>query len=103
MTQPCFARVLNLRKWGTYLEGTLFRKDLLTYVPLYEAKMIHLFNHRYGDFAILAAGTTDHVLPRATAEMLDDPNYFVLPGYWVPQDPAATHSPKGWNHKWLLG
>jgi hypothetical protein len=56
-------------------------------VPLYEAKMIHHFNHRYGDFQ----NATDkddadyREIPQADAVTLSDPSYESTPRYWVPE------------------
>lgn len=54
------------------------------WLPLYEAKMIYHFDHRYGTYenatqAQLNVGT----LPRPSTEQKQDPNFIVQPHYWV--------------------
>ena len=66
----------QLEAEGWELDGNVFRRDGAEYLPLYEAKMIHHFNHRW---ATLQAGEIG-VSP--LAEKLD-PNGTVLPRYWV--------------------
>ena len=66
----------QLEAEGWELDGNVFRRDGAEYLPLYEAKMIHHFNHRW---ATLQAGETGE---SPLAEKLD-PNGTVLPRYWV--------------------
>ena len=75
----------QLESEGWELEGNVFKKCVEKYLPLYEAKMIYHYNHRYGDFADAPEGKRAHVLPDVPVERLKDPNYFVLPYYWVPE------------------
>lgn len=54
------------------------------YVPLYEAKMIHHFDHRFGSYAGLAERPGDGSLPPTPDAVKSDPNYEIDPWYWVP-------------------
>jgi hypothetical protein len=67
------------------------------YVPLYEAKMIHHFDHRWA--------TYDGTDSRYTSEIEKaDPNYESTPRYWVPERELADRlAAKGWSHGWLMG
>lgn len=52
------------------------------WLPLYEAKMFHQYNHRFGTFFdVLERKNTS--LPTPTNEQYRDPKYFVIPWYWV--------------------
>jgi hypothetical protein len=77
-----------------------------SYVPLYEAKMIHLYNHRYGDFAE-AEEKEDadyREIPQAGFELLADPSYETTVRYWVPEAELESRlSLKGWARGWLMG
>lgn len=73
----------QLESHGFELAGNVFVRGAEKYLPLYEAKMIHHFTHRYGDYAMRPEGSQDTELPRIPAEKLQDPNYVVLPRYWV--------------------
>lgn len=68
-------------------------------VPLYEAKMMHHYTHRYGDYAMRPDGSQDTELPRIPASRLDDPNYAVTPRYWV----RRADLPDLVGRQWLLG
>ena len=56
------------------------------YVPLYEAKMIHQFNHRWGDFALakFVPGSDPRHIPQASIDQLNNPAYEGTPRYWIP-------------------
>ncbi|KJA10113.1 restriction endonuclease [Acidovorax temperans] len=66
-------------------QGNNYVLGRLRYLPLYEAKMLHLFNHRYGDFELAADGQRAHILPDVPLEKLSDQEYVVQPYYWVPE------------------
>ena len=55
-------------------------------MPLYEAKMIHHFDHRFGSYAGLHDRPADRSLPEATDSAKANPDYEVEPWYWVPAD-----------------
>ena len=59
------------------------------YVPLYEAKMIHHFDHRFGSYAGLKARPADGTLPEVPDVTKANPDYEVEPWYWVPEDETA--------------
>ncbi|MDD2229440.1 MAG: hypothetical protein PHY48_08525 [Candidatus Cloacimonetes bacterium] len=63
------------------------------YLPLYEAKMIHHYNHRFGDYADLPAGSNSTQLPNIPLSRLEDPNYEPLPRYWVKKDEVESATP----------
>lgn len=67
-------------------------------LPLYEAKMIHQFDHRWATYG--ADGSSSDVARDAK----QDPNFSVTPRYWV--DAAEVESrlaSKGWSRAWLMG
>jgi hypothetical protein len=84
---------------GFALRGNRFVKDEEEYVPLYEAKMMHQYTHRFGDYAMKPAGSQDTELPRIPPERLADPDYVVLPRYWV----RRKDLPDLGGRQWLLG
>ena len=51
-------------------------------VPLYEAKMVHHFDHRFGSYPDGHVDDT-RALPRPTPEQQRDPGYGPSPRYWV--------------------
>ncbi len=67
--------------------------------PLYEAKMIHHFDHRWATYA--EDGETSR---EATLAEKADPSFAATPRYWVPQgEVAARLGERGWNRRWLMG
>ncbi|MFN4074198.1 MAG: hypothetical protein ACK4G4_12400, partial [Thermus sp.] len=89
---------------GFRLQGNVFVKGAERYLPLYEAKMVHQFNHRFGDYAMRPSGSESTQLPEVPLERLADPHYQVLPRYWVPAAEVEERlRAKGWDRGWLLG
>jgi hypothetical protein len=69
------------------------------YVPLYEAKMIHQFDHRWATYS----GTDDESRDVSPSERANA-NFEVEPRYWVPVGEVKTRlEAKGWKRDWLIG
>lgn len=69
------------------------------YVPLYEAKMIHQFDHRWAGYAEDGESTLD--LSSADKQ---DSSFEPVPRYWIPDvEVAAAHTDKGWARPWYIG
>lgn len=74
----------DLEKVGFARTGTDWEhSDGRRYVPLYEAKMIHHYDHRWATYEgeDEEQGTRD-----VTLEEKQDPNFEPTPRYWVPED-----------------
>jgi hypothetical protein len=89
---------------GWILEGNLFRRGDQTYLPLYEAKMVHHFDHRFGTYE----GQTDAQANQGKLPELDeaqhaDPHRISLPWYWVPAEEVEKRLEGRWHRQWLLG
>jgi hypothetical protein len=72
-----------------------------TYLPLYEAKMIWHYDHRYGTYegADSRSGTQ---LPTPDGRQHADPQFVVQPWYWVPAEEVAARL-ADWKRGWLMG
>jgi hypothetical protein len=69
------------------------------YVPLYEAKMIHHFDHRWATYAEDGDSSRE-----VTAAEKADPAFTATPRYWVPEaEVAARLAERGWTRRWLMG
>ncbi len=88
---------------GWELEGNVFHRDGKRYLPVYESKMFHHYNHRLGDFGLLSTGSKGHVLPEVTVALLQDPYHVTLSRYWVPEIEVEDRLREKWNRNWLLG
>jgi hypothetical protein len=69
---------------GYLLEGNVFRNGVDDYLPLYEAKMLHHFDHRFSTYE----GATQSqlnvgILPQPSLAQKQDPDFVVQPRYWV--------------------
>jgi hypothetical protein len=113
----------QLMQGGWILDGNVFIKDGRCMLPLYEAKMIRYFDHRYGTYkGQTEAQANMGTLPRLTPDQQDDPDFVVEPRYWIQEydtkdekksTPEKTVysavgvtsrlTAKQWSHGWLLG
>ncbi|MCP4658341.1 MAG: N-6 DNA methylase, partial [bacterium] len=88
---------------GWTLRGNVFRKDEQTYYPLYEAKMVHHFTHRFGDYHDRPKDSESTALPDVPASRLAGPSYVPEPRYWVPAAEVEDRLSGRWDRGWLLG
>jgi SAM-dependent methyltransferase len=67
--------------------GNVWQVGQARWLPLYEGKMAHLYDHRFGDFALRQGGGNGDMaaLPDPPEEWKRDPSYVVHPRYWVPE------------------
>lgn len=98
-----FRTAAQLEAEGWTLESNAFTKDAQRMLPLYEAKMVHHFDHRFGDYADRSADAEGSGLPDVPLECLQDPTYAPLPRYWVPASEVDSRLQDRWLHGWLLG
>ena len=85
-----FRTVEQLSEQGFCRDGSNWRhEDGDAYVPLYEAKMIHHFDHRFGSYAGLNSRPADGSLPETPDSAKASPDYESDPWYWVPEDETA--------------
>ena len=71
--------------------------------PLYEAKMIHHFTHRFGDYALKRPDYGKNDLPTPDDATLANPAYAPLPRYWVAEAEVERQLAGRWGRGWLLG
>jgi hypothetical protein len=88
---------------GFALEGNVFRKVDRTVLPLYEAKMAHHYDHRFGDYAMKRADYGKSDLPEVPLELLSDPRYTPMPRYWVDEQAVRLRLAGRWQRDWLIG
>jgi hypothetical protein len=93
----------ELEAMGQVLTGSHFRGQYGEFLPLVEAKMVHHFDHRYGDYAAKPPGSLDTQLPDVPTEQLADPLYEPLSRYWVAEAEVAKRLGEDSTLGWLLG
>jgi methylase of polypeptide subunit release factors len=82
---------------GWELDGNVFRKGDEKYLPLYEAKMIHHFDHRWATYDGL--DTRDFELTEK-----QNPDCVALGRYWVHRENVAyALKNTAWHRKWIFG
>lgn len=90
---------------GWRLDGNVFVRGDERMLPLYEAKMVHHFDHRLGTYE----GQTQAQANMGTLPRLDDvdhadPSHLPIPRYWAFQAEVKDRlESRRWNHGWLLG
>jgi hypothetical protein len=103
----------NINPWGVSFRQGLFNmtSDSNLFesfprngnVPLYEAKMIHQFDHRFGTYEdATESNINEGNLPQFSEEMHADPHKYVLPRYWIAIEEIPPKL-QGWSRDWLLG
>jgi hypothetical protein len=99
-----FRTAAELTGQGYSLVGDHFVSGRNAFIPLYEAKMAHQYNHRDGDYAgyVLTPGKEVRTLAGGSVEQLQDPNYSVTPRYWVAEGEVRA-ALGGQPSSWLLG
>jgi hypothetical protein len=97
-----FKTAEELEAEGYALEGNIFVSPRDRYLPLYEAKMLHQFDHRWATYE------NEDKARDVTAEEKRDPTFVVQPRYWVREDivesatphPADGSPPPAWFLGW---
>ncbi|MGW7524442.1 Eco57I restriction-modification methylase domain-containing protein [Streptomyces sp. NPDC054783] len=112
----------DLLNSGWHLDGNVLIRGAERLLPLYEAKMLHHYDHRFSTYENatekqLAVGT----LPRLTLDQHQDASALPLPRYWVPEQDVPTGkfdktgeeikeagvttrlARRRWDRDWLLG
>jgi hypothetical protein len=92
---------LELAGWR--LNGTRFVRGDDVVVPLYEAKMIHHFDHRFGTYARQTeAQARQGKLPELNDSEHLDPELLPLPRYWVSSSEVEARY-GNWANGWVVG
>lgn len=89
----------QLESAGYILKGNRFLKEADLYLPLYEAKMIHQFDHRFSHSEQPVSG--QRIRGSSVSindEQHSDPFYFAMPRYWV----SGNEVERRLRNKWSL-
>ncbi|MEU8264274.1 DNA methyltransferase [Micromonospora sp. NPDC048999] len=88
----------ELESDGWTLTGNVFARGSAKMLPLYEAKMLHHYDHRWATYDE-NGGIRDFTLAER-----QDPSAVVLPRYWVAEREVDERlASKHWQRGWLLG
>jgi hypothetical protein len=86
---------------NTFVAGDPTSPSPARYLPLYEAKMIWHYDHRYGTYEGVRDRSSTQ-LPTPDEHQHADPHFVVQPWYWVPAE-EVTKRLGEWQRGWLLG
>ena len=100
-----FRMAEELLRDGWNIEGNVFVLGGQRMLPLYEAKMVHHFDHRLGTYEGQSEAQANvGTLPRVTPEQHDQAEFAIMPRYWVSElDVQYKLRVKRWERNWLLG
>ncbi|WP_238527255.1 Eco57I restriction-modification methylase domain-containing protein [Methylomonas methanica] len=79
-----------------------YENDAVDRLPLYEAKMTNMFDHRAGSYEGRNEGRGYRVLPSPSSDQYTNPNYSITPFYWVSIEDVKARVPENWSYNWLL-
>jgi len=82
-----FRTCIQLEAEGWRLVGNIFRRGEEVYLPLYEAKMMHYFDHRWATYE--GTDTRDITLSEK-----GNPDFLALSRYWVPEGEVKQRVPR---------
>lgn len=89
---------------GYKLVGNVFIREDARRLPLYEAKMIHHFDHRFGTYEGQSESQANQgKCPEFSDEEHRDPARLPLPYYWVDESSVVGRLDSRWLRSWLLG
>lgn len=90
----------QLHRSGAVRNGVKWQdEEGADWVPLYEAKMVHQYDSRWGTYE-----QDGNTVRDCTENEKRKFGYEPLPRYWVPQKEVDRRlSAKGWNRQWLMG
>jgi hypothetical protein len=92
-----FRTAEELEADGYRREGNVFVRIYDRYLPLYEAKMLHQFDHRWATYAERenrGRGEREIEACDVTMEEKRDPAFVVQPRYWVREEVVESAIPK---------
>ena len=83
---------------GWELDGNVFSRNGERYLPLYEAKMFHQYDHRFATFE----GVSDRNIRNGKARPMtmdekSDPSAVAIPRYWISEEKVAERLDIGEN------
>jgi len=98
-----FSNSEQLREEGLEFDGFFWSGQssakVNKFTPLYEAKMVHHFDHRWSGYTLDDASSLDY-----SPSFKSDPRNEALPRYWVDENEVRRRiTAKGWTHRWLVG
>ena len=95
-----FRTYADMQEAGGRLDGMRWHlPNGETFVQLYEAKMVHQFDHRWATYETNGSDSRD-----CTQIEKQNSDYQTMPRYWIAESEVNERlAIKGWNRDWLMG
>lgn len=90
-----------LEKKGFVLKGNQYILENEVFSPLYESKMMQIYDHRSGSFESLK-NIRSHMLPPTTQIQYQKSDYCVKPSYWISKRNVDSQLNDIWKRKWFF-
>ncbi|AEI64558.1 Eco57I restriction-modification methylase domain-containing protein [Corallococcus macrosporus] len=89
---------------GWTKQGNQYHLETATMLPLYEAKMVHHFDHRFGTYEGQSESQSNQgKLPELDDAAHADPERLTTPRYWTDRLGVEERLHERWQRDWLLG
>lgn len=93
----------QLKDAGYSKDKLYWIKGTENYLPLYEAKMIAVYNHRFSSAKNLTKRPFNTSWPLSSASDLENPTYEVSPWYWVSKESFEKKSLTNYTKPYWIG
>lgn len=98
-----FRRAEALTREGFRLKGNAFTDGKTLFMPIYEGKMIQMYDHRAASVKINEQNLLRTGQPEpASPEDYLNPNYLPIPQFWIREDELVKMFPAGQNRAWFI-
>lgn len=99
-----FRTAADLEHDGAVHRGPLMFVDGQCWAPLYEAKMIYQFDHRFSTFeGATQANLNAGILPQCSSAEKKNAAFSIRPRYWVVKPEIDAKIGDDWQKSWLVG
>jgi len=100
-----FRSAEELTELGATFDGWAWAKDDQRWLPLYEAKMLSIYDHRFGTYAgmDLEPGQQVRAINRPSLAEQNDPNSESVSRYWIAEGEVDAAIGERWSRGWLFG
>ena len=99
-----FSTRQQLETAGWKQQGNRYEMGQQEVLPLMEAKMFHLFDHRFGTYeGATQANYNKGFLPHFGDADHQDAARLTLPDYWIASTEVDARLVGRWSQSWLLG
>lgn len=77
--------------------------SITSYVPMYEAKLLHQYNHRFASYKNASqANINQGNLPQSSIDDKQNPHFSIEPRYWISKRDVFNQL-EDWHYHWLIG